>query len=89
MFKKEPDNEGFVYTAPTPMKSETREIEKACARLFSSDDGRKVLGYLQTVTFQRALNAECSDAQLRYAEGQRSLVASILRMIERGRTNVN
>lgn len=89
MFKKDADNEGFVYTAPTPVRSETREIEKACARLFASDDGRKVLGYLQAVTFQRALNAECSDAQLRYAEGQRAMVANILRLIERGRTNIN
>jgi hypothetical protein len=69
----------------SPIKLEQREVEKAFARLFSSDDGRKVLAHLQVMTFHRTLGPESSDAQLRYAEGQRSLIANILRLIDRGR----
>ncbi|MCB1563470.1 MAG: hypothetical protein KDJ75_07845 [Alphaproteobacteria bacterium] len=69
-------------------KTEAREVEKAFARLFSSDDGRKVLAHLQVMTFQRALGPGTSDEQLRYLEGQRAMVASILRLIDRGRTSL-
>jgi hypothetical protein len=76
---------GFVYSMPEPAKFEMREIEKSYARLFSTDDGRRVLAHLQVITFQRALGAATPDEQIRYAEGQRSLVAAILRLIDRGR----
>lgn len=66
-------------------KFEQREIEKAFARLFSSEDGKRVLAYLQVITFNRVLTANTSDDQLRHVEGQRALVASILRLIDRGR----
>jgi hypothetical protein len=66
---------------------EQKEIERSFARLFLSDEGKKVLAYLQVMTFQRAGSANTTDEQLRYMEGQRSLMASILRMIDRGRNN--
>ncbi len=75
----------FVYSLPDPSRFELREIEYAFARLFSTEDGRKVLAHLQAITFQRALGAATSDEQIRYAEGQRSLVATILRLADRGR----
>lgn len=62
-----------------------QDIERIFARLFSSDDGRKVLAHLQVMTFSRAYGPEASDQQLRYAEGQRALVANILRLVDRGR----
>ena len=64
---------------------DAREIERCFARVFSSDDGQKIIGYLQTLTFQRAMPAEATDALLRHSEGQRALVAKMLRLIERGR----
>ncbi len=64
---------------------EQRDIEKSFARLFATDDGQKVLSHLQVMTFQRALGPTTTDEQLRYTEGQRSLVATILRLIDRGR----
>ena len=79
------ENKGYVYTAPEPVKAELREVEKSFARLFASDDGRRVLAHLQAVTFCRALGPESSEESLRYAEGQRALMATILRMIDRGR----
>lgn len=76
---------GLVHKPYEPDRAELREIEKAFARLFSSDDGQKVLSYLQVITFNRALGPGSPEEQLRYLEGQRSLVATILRLIDRGR----
>ncbi|MDH5723021.1 MAG: hypothetical protein OEY94_06840 [Alphaproteobacteria bacterium] len=74
-----------IYTASLPEKIEMREIEKSFARLFATEDGRKVLAHLQAITFQRALGALSADEELRFAEGQRALMAKILRLIDRGR----
>lgn len=87
MFKrkdiKEPF-EGSVYTNPN-VRLEQKDMERVFTRLFSTEDGQKVLSYLQVMTFQRAHGPSVSDDHLRYSEGQRSLVATILRMIDRGR----
>lgn len=64
---------------------EQKEIEKIFARLFLNEDGKKALAYLQMVTFQRALGPNASDIELRHLEGQRAMVATILRLIDRGR----
>ena len=64
---------------------EARDIERSFTRLFASDDGQKVLAHLQTISFQRALGPGAPDEQLRYLEGQRAMVATILRLIDRGR----
>lgn len=85
LLKKEPRKPNLVYVPPNPGQVELREIEKTFARLFSSDDGRRVLAHLQVMTFHRALGPESSDAQLRHTEGQRAMMAAILRLIDRGR----
>lgn len=85
IFKKELPKRNFIYSVPEPAKIELRDIERAFARLFSTEDGKKVLAHLQVMTFHRALSAATPDEQLRYVEGQRSLVAAILRLIDRGR----
>jgi hypothetical protein len=76
---------GLVYSTPEPGRMEMSDIERSFARLFSSDDGQKVLAHLQVMTFQRALGPACPDEQLRYMEGQRAMVGTILRLIDRGR----
>lgn len=67
-------------------RTEQRDIERCFARLFATDDGKKALAWLQVMTFHKVQGINSSDEQLRYAEGQRSLMASILRMIDRGRS---
>ncbi len=87
MFNKPLSNgrgEDMVFTNPS-VKLEQKDMERVFTRLFSTDDGQRALSYLQVMTFQRAHGPNVSDEQLRYAEGQRSLVATILRMIDRGR----
>ena len=89
MFKPQTENahDNLIYaaTAGRRTRPEQQSVERAFARLFSSEDGRQVLAHLQVMTFHRAHSAETSDAQLRYAEGQRALVGQILRLIEKGR----
>lgn len=67
-------------------KLEQRDIEHCFARLFSTEDGKKALAWLQVMTFHRAAGMSGTDEQLRYMEGQRGLVVSILRMIDRGKS---
>ena len=73
------------FQAVDTSRLEQQEIARAYARLFRSDDGRTVLSHLQALTFQRALTPAAAEAELRYTEGQRALVAQILRLIGRGR----
>ncbi len=61
-------------------------IEKAFARVFSTKDGQLILSHLQSISFQRTLGPEASDMQLRYLEGQRAMIATIMRLIRSGRT---
>lgn len=79
--KKETPPQPAVWSA----KFEQRDIEKTFARLFSSDDGKKVLAHLQVMTFHRALGPGSTDAELRYTEGQRAFMATIMRLIDKGR----
>ena len=60
-------------------------MERVFLRLFLTEDGKKALSYLQHMTFQRVLGATVPAEQLRYMEGQRAMVATILRLIERAR----
>ena len=75
----------LVHFPVEPNKMEMRDIEKSFARLFASDDGQKVLSHLQVITFHRALGPGVAGEHLRYMEGQRAMIATILRLIDRGR----
>lgn len=66
---------------------EQRDMEHAFTRVFNTEDGKKVLAWLQVMTFHRVAGSQTTNDQLRYMEGQRALVASILRMIDRGKNN--
>ncbi len=68
-------------------KIDQKNIKRVFARVFSSEDGKKALAYLQYITFNRNYGAEVSNDQLRYAEGQRSMVHTILRFIEQAKEN--
>lgn len=76
-----------AFQAPPLSRLEMGSLEKIFARLFSSEDGRKALAYLQTITFMQAAAIDSPADNLRYIEGQRALMIKILRLIERGRLN--
>lgn len=86
-FRKHPLDieETTLYTSHVS-RLEQKEIERVFARVFSTEEGKKILAWLQVMTFHRAAGAGSSDEQLRYMEGQRGLVANILRMIDRGKS---
>ncbi len=73
--------DGVVDVAPLP-RMEKKDIERLFARVFLSEDGQKVLSYLQATTFQRVMPSDASDAQLRQMEGQRTMLLSIQRMVQ-------
>ncbi len=74
-----------VFWMPEPLSGDRRDVEKAYARAFSDDNGRVVLGHLQNLTFARVYAPDAPEGQLRYAEGQRALVGTILRLVNAGR----
>ena len=86
-FKTQVDIEETAAYTSHVSRLEQKDIERSFARVFSTDEGKKVLAWLQVMTFHRAAGAGSTDEQLRYMEGQRGLVASILRMIDRGKSN--
>lgn len=55
------------------------------ARLFSSDDGQRVLSYLRSTINARVAGPEAGEAQLRYQDGQRGLLQTISGLIEQGK----
>lgn len=61
-------------------KLEKAEIEKLFARVFKTDEGQKILAYLQLITLNRVLHSDVPNDSLRYAEGERSIVAKIIRL---------
>lgn len=86
-------NEGWEWfsTSQTNQSEETetaanRELTVLFTRTFSRDDGARVLEHLKSMTKERTLGPEVSDAALRHLEGQRNLVSYIERLIARGRT---
>lgn len=80
--KQKPD---LIFTAADVKGFDQKSAERAFARLFSTEDGQKVLAHLQAMTFHRALGPKADNDHLRYLEGQRGLVTQILRLIEGGR----
>lgn len=56
----------------------------AFARLFHRPEAETVLAYLKRRTFERALPPDATDAELRFLEGQRALVAHIIALIQQG-----
>lgn len=61
------------------------DLCRAYARCFASHDGQQVMTHLGTILARR-LPPTASDAELRHLEGQRCAIASIVAMIERGRS---
>jgi hypothetical protein len=57
--------------------AEDQEINEACLRLFASGDGEIVFGWLRQISVNKVLGANSSDAELRFQEGMRCIVALI------------
>lgn len=76
---------GLAFEMPDPSRMEARAVEQIFARVFSTEDGKKVMSHLAAMTFMRAAAMDAPDDLLRHLEGQRALMATIMRLTERGR----
>ncbi|HLT00694.1 MAG TPA: hypothetical protein VK001_00875 [Geminicoccaceae bacterium] len=74
----------FAAGEPAPAGGEDLELCRAFARCFAGGAGQSVLEHLRRTVLERRLPPSASDAELRHLEGQRSAVAYILAMVERG-----
>ena len=83
-----PIDEMLIARSKTVAAMNARDVEILYARVFSSEDGQKVLTHLQLANMQRSSGPNATDAQLRHAEGQRALVSNILRLVQRGRSPI-
>ncbi|MCL2629530.1 MAG: hypothetical protein FWD33_02470 [Alphaproteobacteria bacterium] len=60
-------------------------MEKNFAQCFSTNTGAQVLKHLRSITIERYLGPNATEAQLRSLEAQRALVHQILNLVERGK----
>lgn len=60
-------------------------LARATVRVFASDDGQRLLAHLTSLTVDRCLGADATDAALRMLEGQRQLVHHLLSLLQLGR----
>ena len=70
---------------PDAHEDALREVARAAARCFGTEDGRRLLAHLRAATVERACGPQVSDAALRDLEGQRRLVHRLIALIDRGR----
>jgi len=60
---------------------EKDNIEKLIKRVFNTDDGKKVLAYMQYLSTYKTFNHNVSQQQLYFTEGQRAFVANIVKIV--------
>ncbi|MGI9452652.1 MAG: hypothetical protein ACR2QH_18720 [Geminicoccaceae bacterium] len=76
----------FDVETEAAAEAENDDLARAFARCFNGSDGALVLQHLRQSVLDRRLGPGASDAELRFLEGQRSIAAHILSMIDRGRS---
>ena len=65
-------------------KNEPSEIDKTYMRVFSSEEGQKVLEHLKSITIDQPAWTPGSDASFGYSrEGQNSIVREIIQRMRR------
>ncbi len=80
------DDDAWPYApSPDPAGDDAIALARAFAACFRGPDGALVVRHLSKAFLLRRLSPGATDAELRHAEGQRSLAAHILAMIEKGR----
>ncbi len=60
------------------------ELARSFVRCFKGSDGAIVLHHLRQSILERRLGPDATDAELRFLEGQRSVAAHIVSMVNRG-----
>lgn len=82
----EPCEDGWDALTAVPLPVEQSDlVARAFAHCFRDGQGAIALDHLRKAFLERRVGPSASDAELRHVEGQRSVVAHILALIERGR----
>jgi hypothetical protein len=71
--------------APAEPGDAAPDLCRAAAACLGTPDGRLLIRHLRRTFLDRRLPPTASDAELRHLEGQRSAVAHLLQLMERGR----
>lgn len=61
-----------------------QNVDQLFARVLNTPAGKELMGYLRSITLERVLGADASDAAVRFLEGQRFLVRQMENLIQRG-----
>lgn len=81
-----PEAPGWAWLDAVPAGAEMApELCRAAAACLGTSNGRLLLRHLRQTFLDRRLPPTASGAELRHVEGQRSVVAHLVRLIERGR----
>ena len=84
--KASPDGwDWFEVGINQTMPIEEDDLARSFVRCFKGNDGVIVLRHIRQTVLDRRLGPNATDAELRFLEGQRSIAAHILSMIDRGR----
>jgi len=87
MTRREPvDGWAWFDTASVPAPT-LDEVCRSAAACLGTTHGRVLLLHLKRSFLARRLPPTASDAELRHLEGQRTLVAHLLQLVERGRSS--
>lgn len=81
--------DGWAWFDPDTARTidaDDNELIRSFARCFKGADGELVLVHLRQTILDRRLGPKASDAELRFLEGQRSVVAHVISMLERSRS---
>lgn len=70
--------------APGDASAPAPELCRAAAACFGGADGQYLLRHLRRSFLDRRLPPSASNAELRHLEGQRSVVAHLVQLVERG-----
>jgi hypothetical protein len=80
------DGPGWAwFDAPDRPAAPGRDICRSFLACFADADGEAALEHLRRVFLDRRLPPSATDAELRHVEGQRSVVAYVLALLEHAR----
>ncbi len=74
-----------LASSPAEASAHGEELCRSVAACLQTAPGRVLLRHLERSFLDRRVPPTASDAELRHAEGQRSVVDHLLRLLERGR----
>ncbi len=71
---------GWAWFEPAAAPEPDAALREAYRHCFTTPAGQRVLRHLRGLTLDRALGPHASPCTLRHLEGQRALVAMVLRL---------